>query len=166
MSNDTAADDDYLYGGDDDDDYVWPTSYSHGASASCLVSVIGSAVILREVWAAHRTGPTSSRRSNRGRRNGNNAGLPILRALASLSVADIFYSVSKAFGTVPSPSHLDYIENNVGNTATCTAQGFFLTIGVIGAPFFNVVLSYFYLLMVNFNWKDHQVHKIEWPSPE
>ena len=95
-------------------------------------------------------------------RDGSRRKLCYHRLLLGISCADMSASLWMLLSTWPIPRDSGVVYA-VGNHASCTAQGFFLTIGVIGAPFFNVVLSYFYLLMVNFNWKDHQVHKIEWP---
>jgi hypothetical protein len=46
----------------------------------------------------------------------------------------------------------------VGNNATCKTQGFFLQLGLTSGTF-NMFLSLYFLLVVNFNWKEVKFKK-------
>ena len=46
-----------------------------------------------------------------------------------------------------------------GNDATCTAQGVMIQIGQTSA-FYNMCLSLYFLLVIGYNWKEHQFKKI------
>ncbi|KAL7461664.1 hypothetical protein ACHAXS_002077, partial [Conticribra weissflogii] len=72
--------------------------------------------------------------------------------LSTLSVFDIFGSIAYAFTTLPTPQE-DYLYGAKGNETTCKVQGFFIQIGTI-ACFMNVSLSIYYLLTINYGWKD------------
>ena len=66
-----------------DDDYVWPKVNTRTSSALCVISIVGSYVIIREVWASHQ----QSGLNLPGRRGGRNGkGLPLLRVLLSLRI--------------------------------------------------------------------------------
>eukprot|EP00550_Attheya_septentrionalis_P002410 CAMPEP_0198280698 /NCGR_PEP_ID=MMETSP1449-20131203/727_1 /TAXON_ID=420275 /ORGANISM="Attheya septentrionalis, Strain CCMP2084" /LENGTH=1194 /DNA_ID=CAMNT_0043976127 /DNA_START=257 /DNA_END=3841 /DNA_ORIENTATION=+ len=75
-----------------------------------------------------------------------------------LSVFDIMGSVAYAFTTLPIPEE-DFIYGAKGTAGTCTAQGFFIQIGMIAA-YLNAALSVNYLLMLKYGWSESKMLKI------
>eukprot|EP00978_Attheya_sp_CCMP212_P004133 scaffold8976_cov60-Attheya_sp.AAC.1 len=75
-----------------------------------------------------------------------------------LSLFDMIGSVAYAFTTLPLPAE-DYMYGSRGNAATCTAQGFFIQLGVIAA-YMNVSLSFYYLLILKFGWSESRIEKL------
>jgi len=45
-----------------------------------------------------------------------------------------------------------------GNSATCTAQGFFIQLG-ISSPFYNLSLAVYYVLVISYNWREERIKK-------
>ena len=114
---------------------------------SSLLSIFGSALIITEVILDHKQGQM---------RDGATS-----RILLSLGIADIFFSFAYLLGTIPAPSDLVYIWGNVGNTATCTFQGFILQLGWVSSPLFSIMLAFFFLLRVKYRWTDSRLRRIE-----
>jgi len=65
-------------------------------------------------------------------------------------------------GTWPIPRGSPYALRSqaFGTQATCSAQGFFIQLG-IAAPFFNGMLSIYYLLTVRYGWKEKKIKKLQ-----
>jgi len=74
-----------------------------------------------------------------------------------LCVFDIIGSISYTFTSYPTPKQ-DYIYGAEGNGASCAAQGFFIQIGTISL-YTNVSISFYYLLMIRFSWREHRLKK-------
>ena len=53
----------------------------------------------------------------------------------------------------------DQVMGSQGNNATCVAQGFLIQLGTT-ACYVNVSLAVYYLLVINMDWKEHQMKKI------
>jgi hypothetical protein len=53
------------------------------------------------------------------------------RLLLSLSIIDVFVSIAYMFSTIPSPKFSYEVIWAFGNIQTCTAQGFFIQLGII-----------------------------------
>lgn len=68
------------------------------------------------------------------------------RLMLGLSIIDCFQSAASAMTTMAIPVE-DDTYGNMGNSATCTAQGFFLVLG-LGVPMYNTSLSILYLLTI------------------
>lgn len=60
------------------------------------------------------------------------------------------------------PSDTPYVYGAVGNTRTCTAQGFFLQLAII-APLYNASLSLYYLLMIRYGWVERRLKRLRLP---
>jgi hypothetical protein len=75
-----------------------------------------------------------------------------------LSLFDMIGSVAYAFTTLPIPAE-DYMYGSRGNAAACTAQGFFIQLGVIAA-YMNVSLSFYYLLILKFGWSESRIDRL------
>lgn len=53
------------------------------------------------------------------------------RLLLSMSIVDVFVSIAYMFSTIPSPKSSYEVIWAFGNIQTCTAQGFFIQLGII-----------------------------------
>ncbi|OEU22915.1 hypothetical protein FRACYDRAFT_205530 [Fragilariopsis cylindrus CCMP1102] len=65
-----------------------------------------------------------------------------------MSIIDVFVSIAYMFSTIPSPKSSYEVIWAFGNIQTCTAQGFFIQLGII-PPIYHVCLSIYFLLIVN-----------------
>ena len=82
------------------------------------------------------------------------------RLLFGLSIADILSSFWLMLSTLMSPTYTSgYIWNPRGNVHSCDTQGFFLFLGIMGAPLYNCSLCFYYLAVVKFNKKDAFIRK-------
>lgn len=81
------------------------------------------------------------------------------RLVLGMSCADVSSSFALALSTWPIPSSTGILWA-VGNTQTCTAQGFFTQFG-ISSPLYNVSLSLYYLLAVRYGWREHELRRVE-----
>eukprot|EP00980_Cylindrotheca_fusiformis_P014189 scaffold3725_cov114-Cylindrotheca_fusiformis.AAC.6 len=83
--------------------------------------------------------------------------------MALMACFDFTTAMSWAIGSLSVPSK-DILGNDsnilgaMGNDGLCTAQGFFIMLGY-GSLFFNNSLSVYYMLVVVYNWKEHQLQK-------
>ena len=82
------------------------------------------------------------------------------RILLGLSVSDFLNSSAIFVGswTIPKGTPGVYLAN--GTTTTCTIQGFFIQMGV-GTPLYNASLALYYVLVVLYGWKEHELKTIE-----
>eukprot|EP00980_Cylindrotheca_fusiformis_P000744 scaffold174_cov98-Cylindrotheca_fusiformis.AAC.13 len=124
-----------------------------------LLSAFGSSLIIWDVFVV-------SRKRNRNRR------LTMLHQLVcGLSFFDVFSSIANMFSTLPIPEYL-YAESTStprpsgvygakGNSATCTAQGFFLQLGYTSA-FYNLVLSVYYVLVIKKGMRETQLQRLKY----
>ena len=81
------------------------------------------------------------------------------RLILGMSCADISSSLWLAMSTWPIPKETGILWA-VGNTTSCTFQGFFTQFG-ISSPLYNVSLSCYYLFAVRYSWKEAQLKRIE-----
>jgi len=70
------------------------------------------------------------------------------RLLFAMSCFDCVTSGGFGFSTLPIPKGTPGVYNPRGTTATCTVQGFFIQMSIIG-PMYNMMLALYYYLMVN-----------------
>lgn len=91
---------------------------------------------------------------------------PYHRLLLAMSFYDILESVWNFGSTWPLPSDTETgaasFFRPMGNTQTCSAQGFFLQISV-AVPIYNAFLSLYYLLVINYRMTDTRIKK--WVEP-
>lgn len=118
---------------------VWVPVFTGG------LSFFASYIMIREVVVDHQ----------------NRKGNAITRILMSMSVANLLFSLGTIMGTFASPSELEYLRLNVGTTATCDAQGFLLAMGFTASPMFALALSYFYLLVIRYDYPDQSLQRVE-----
>jgi hypothetical protein len=83
--------------------------------------------------------------------------------LLALSCVDCLSSTAWAFTTIPvEQTYLNGDSTNIygarGNKATCKAQGFFIQLG-LAAPFCNLALAVYYMLMIIYGWRENQIKK-------
>ena len=80
-----------------------------------------------------------------------------LQLISTLSVFDLFGSLSYALTTLPTPAE-HYLYGSKGNDSTCVAQGFFIQLGTI-ACFLSVSQAIFYHLTIVNNWSETKIRK-------
>lgn len=107
------------------------------------LSIFSSAFIILEAYRDHKSG------------KGNAA----QRALVGMSCVDLLASSGWFLSTWAVPEGT--IVWAVGNEATCNYQGFLLQLA-IGAPLYNCSLALYYLMVINFNWTNQMLKRIEW----
>lgn len=100
---------------------------------SSLLSLFGSAWILTEVLTDN--APLTPKRKH-----------PYHRLLLGMSVYDILESVWNFASTWALPRDTQDVWQPKGTTATCTTQGFFLTLSV-AVPIYNAFLSLYYVMV-------------------
>lgn len=89
---------------------------------------------------------------------------PYHRLLLAMSAYDAAESVWNFMSTWPVPASTSTNQVwAVGNTQTCTAQGFFLTISV-AVPIYNALLSFYYMLVINHNVSDRTLRRYLEPA--
>jgi len=123
--------------------YGWARSY--GPKLPALLSVLGSATVIREILA-------NAIITNRNQ--------TIPRLLISMSISDLFFSIPYLFTTWAMPHHENLVQS-VGTIGTCTAQGLFLQLGVSTSPLFNLSISLSALLMIRYEWKTQRMLILE-----
>ena len=81
------------------------------------------------------------------------------RLLAGISTVDISSSFWLGLSTWPIPRESGVLWAS-GTTATCALQGFFTEFGV-ASSFYNASLSFYYLLVIRYGWKDDRISRVE-----
>ena len=81
------------------------------------------------------------------------------RLLCGMSIADMSSSFWLSLSTWPIPKGANVLWSS-GSTGTCTAQGFFTQLGIT-SPLYNASLSFYYLLVARYGYKEEQLQKIE-----
>jgi len=84
-----------------------------------------------------------------------------------MSIADIIASVCMALASVPMPSYLpreeefgyDWAGARLGNSATCTAQGFLVTFGSTCMLTYNLMLCVYYFCAIYLNMSERKIKK-------
>jgi hypothetical protein len=111
---------------------------------TAIASVVGSALIIRDVIQVrnNRSDELSTRH----------------RILAGMSACDILSSSALFLTSWPVPEDLPFGLWNVGNKQTCSAQGFFIHLG-IGTVIYNACLALYYLLVIRHGWKNEYIAK-------
>ena len=91
------------------------------------------------------------------------------RLMLSMSTSDFIVSFAWFCTTWPIPKDVNSLDNpseivfgNIGTTQTCTAQAFFIQLGII-TPFYNAILASYYYLTIRREWKEEEFkRRIEW----
>jgi hypothetical protein len=85
------------------------------------------------------------------------------RLVFGLCIADIMTSFAQALGSTMVPKEMNYfVPGAQGNTATCTAQGFVIIVGVGVAAVYNCSICFYYLAIIRYNKKDEYIrNKLE-----
>ena len=89
------------------------------------------------------------------------------RIMFGMSIGDILASIAMALTSVPMPSDNWTVQYTLGfsdlptygNTATCTAQGFFWTFGTILTYGYNMSLCAYYVFAIAFMMKDEIIER-------
>jgi hypothetical protein len=103
---------------------------------SSVLSLFGSSWIIIEVLTDNN--PSKPKRYH-----------PYHRLLLAMSVYDVLESIWNFLSTWAIPKGTPGVLWAEGTTATCTAQGFFLTLSV-AVPIYNAMLSLYYVLVINY----------------
>lgn len=152
-----------------DDDYYRPASHSIIPVVRASISILGSYIILREVYCDHRDRRRQQHHRSRHNNISGNATilcLPISRVLMSISVADIFFSIGLGMSTFVSPEENENLEWSFGNVQSCEVQGFFVQLGFVASSLFCGVLAMFYYLTISYRWSDDRLQCLEcWVYP-
>jgi len=93
----------------------------------------------------------------------NKRRVPYHRLLLAMSVYDVLESIWNFLSTWPIPKGSPYVVWAYGNTASCTAQGFFLTLSS-AVPLYNAMLSYYYVLVIKYNYTDRRLRSCVEPA--
>lgn len=115
-----------------------------------ILSLLGSSWIMVEVLTDVSELPRPKRQH------------PYHRLLFAMSMYDVLESVWNFASTWAIPRGTDGVVWALGTTATCSAQGFFLTLGV-AVPLYNAMLSLYYVLVINYRYSDATLRK--WVEP-
>lgn len=83
-------------------------------------------------------------------------GLTYYRLLFVFSVFDCINSIWLGLSTWPIPKDSEDVFDARGNTATCTAQGFFIQLSLI-SPMYNSMLAVYYLLLVRYGLSETRI---------
>ena len=78
------------------------------------------------------------------------------RLLLMMSLSDILSSTAIFIGSWAIPEGTEGVYLAVGTEASCQAQGFFIQLGII-TPLYNGMLAVYYLLTVNWGWKERRL---------
>ena len=133
---------------------------------SSLLSLAGSTWIVAEVLTGSSTTTTSrasSRHHHRLKSRMPNRQHPYHRLLLAMSIYDILESVWNFASTWPIPAGTANVYRPLGTTATCTAQGFFLTLSV-AVPIYNACLALYYVLVVRVGISDRTLRRYVEPG--
>ena len=83
------------------------------------------------------------------------------RIILLMSICDFLSSISgPILGPVMGPKEVG-APGSIGNTTTCTIQGFMILSTVTSSAYYNVTLALCYLLMVRFEFSDDRLRKLE-----
>lgn len=86
------------------------------------------------------------------------------RILLGLSISDFIGSFAVFFATWAIPRDSVYHEftyGEIGNRATCSAQGFLIQLGYSSAIIYNANLTFYFLACVKYGWSKRQLLKME-----
>lgn len=80
--------------------------------------------------------------------------------LVGMAIFDICTAFAWVFATAPIDTEVgSHVEGSAGNEASCTAQGFFIQLGFTSV-FYNVSLSFYYVLVIAYSWREFQLRRI------
>jgi hypothetical protein len=116
---------------------------------SAILSILGSLYIIRDIVVTNR-------------RDGSRINV-YFELMLCMSIFDICSSIGWALSTLPVPTINIYGEQTgvygaKGNDMTCAMQGFLVQLGFTGI-FYNLALSFYYLLMIRYGWREDKLRK-------
>lgn len=82
------------------------------------------------------------------------------RLLCAMSVMDVMVSSWFFLSSWPIPRGTDNIWAPKGTTGACTAQGYFIQLG-LAVPFYNASLSLLYVLSIKHSWSEARLRGLE-----
>ena len=78
------------------------------------------------------------------------------RIMLAMSLIDVNTSFWYALSTWPMPKDTQGVAYASGTQQSCTAQGFFVQLG-LATPMYNVALAIYYCIVVRYHWKEHHL---------
>mmetsp|Transcript_13121 Transcript_13121/g.19419 ORF Transcript_13121/g.19419 Transcript_13121/m.19419 type:complete len:380 (+) Transcript_13121:30-1169(+) len=109
-----------------------------------FLSIVGSSLIVSDVAKKVRNGKETD---------------PYQRIMVGLSTLDVLVSFFVLFlGTWMVPKETGWLWA-VGNTSSCSAQGFFFSFGLFGEILYQAAISFNILLLIVFGWKQETFSK-------
>ncbi|CAB9497053.1 expressed unknown protein [Seminavis robusta] len=106
------------------------------------ISIPCAMCIIAETYASHRAG----------------TGTSATRILFCQMIWTVFYLFTLMFGRLPMPAESG-AWGAAGNTASCTAQGFFVNLGAWAFLIWDIALSITYVFMVCYGWTETQLRQ-------
>jgi len=95
------------------------------------------------------------------------------RIMFGMSICDILGSAAMALSHLPMPNKSNiiwqwtpydqFMGTKIGNTQTCTAQGFFVSFGVVATCGYNTMLCVYYCCSIAFNINEQKIKNIYEP---
>lgn len=83
---------------------------------------------------------------------------PYFRIMLGLAIANVVYAVARIFSTFAAPQGTPGLYYASGNIATCSAQGFFIHLG-LSQPLYTACLCIHYLLVIKYGKSDDYIAK-------
>lgn len=114
------------------------------------LSIIGSLIIIYRIFRFDRREIGASNRRT------------YLRLVVVMSICDVFGSTALAFGGLPVPK-TTLLDGAWGNTATCSAQGFFVQVFVNAVFYYNAGLMFYFVVTIRYGWSESKAAK--WLEP-
>jgi hypothetical protein len=87
------------------------------------------------------------------------------RIILGMSISDCIISTAHFFSTWPIPRSIEEefpSFGNIGNTMTCSAQGFFIQLGIM-VPLYNSLLVLYFVLTIRRGWTESQFQQYVGP---
>ena len=110
---------------------------------SASISFIASALLITHILRSHQGLSTTYH-----------------RLVFGLSTADIIYASAVDLNRLMVPKEMDYLVPGAqGTVATCTAQGFFITVAMSMSTYYNCSICFYYLAIIKFNKSDAYIAK-------
>ncbi len=111
--------------------------------ASASISILASALLIAHLLRSHQRLSTTYH-----------------RLMFGLSIADIVFSFAFALNIFMVPKEMDYIVPGAqGTVGTCTAQGFFVSVGGLLSTYYNCSICFYYLAIIKYNRSDAYIAK-------
>jgi predicted cation transporter len=110
---------------------------------SSAIGIAGDLIIINEILVLDR--PNKLKKA-------------VHRIVLAMSICDLISTAGLFLSTWPIPKEEEGLFYNVGNQGTCVFQGFLVQFG-ISLPLLNMCLAIYYILVIQYSWKEEQIRK-------